>query len=226
MKEPIRLDEAVGGIAARRPASIRVFERHGIDFCCGGEQSLADACAERGLDAARVATEVGEEEERTPDGAGVRWDEAPVDRLVAHIVARYHRPLEAELARLRGLAGKVVRAHGDKDPVRLRRLAATLDALADELLPHAAREEAEVFPRILAGKPAGAALASLIEDHEAVGAMLARARADAEAPLAGACATWEALRRGVADLGRDCHEHVHLENNVLFPRVARGNGGD
>jgi regulator of cell morphogenesis and NO signaling len=213
----------VGEIATRHPLATRVFARHGIDFCCGGGVALADACAKRGLDAGSVLEEI----ERTISAPGVadatRWDEAPVTELVRHIVDHFHAPLREELPRLEAMARKVARVHGDKEPVRLPALLETFLALKAEVDEHLREEEQSLFPAILAGaEDPEAPLAAFVDDHTRVGRELARIREltdDFRVPD-GACNTWNALWHGLAALETDLHEHIHLENNVLFPRVA------
>lgn len=215
-------DSRVGEIAARHPLATRVFARHGIDFCCGGGVPLADACARRGLDTTAVLGEI----ERTiaaPDADALpRWDEAPIDELVRFILERYHAPLREELPRLEAMARKVHRVHGDKDPERLGALLETYLHLKAEVDEHLREEEEVLFPAILANAerpetPIGA----FVDDHTRVGRELARIRelTDGFRVPDGACNTWNALWHGLAALETDLHEHIHLENNVLFPRA-------
>jgi len=220
-------DSRVGEIAAHHPLATRVFARHGIDFCCGGGVAIADACAKRGLDAVAVLAEI----ERTiaAPGAGegdTRWDERPLDELVRHIVDRFHGPLREELPRLESMARKVVRVHGDKDPERLGALLASILDLKSELDEHMRAEEGELFPAILARAAAhagpAAPLTRFVDDHSRVGVELGRIREltdDFQAP-AGACNTWNALWSGLEALEADLFRHIHLENNILFPRAS------
>jgi len=217
-------DSRVGEIAARHPLATRVFARHGIDFCCGGGVSLADACAKRSLDATGVIEEI-EREITSPDAAAAapRWQEAPLGELVGHIVARYHDPLREELPRLESMTRRVFRVHGDKDPERLGALLESFLRLKGELDEHLREEEESLFPSLLyaaAGQPSE--FASFVDDHSRVGQELHRIRelTDGFRVPAGACNTWNALWHGLAALETDLHEHIHLENNVLFPRAA------
>lgn len=213
----------VGEIATRHPLATRVFARHGIDFCCGGGVALADACAKRGLDTDAVLGEI----ERTIEGPGAdaatRWDEAPVADLVRFILERYHAPLREELPRLEAMTRKVARVHGDKEPVRLPALLETFLALKAEVDEHLREEEEALFPAILAGaENPDTPLGAFVDDHSRVGRELERIRelTDGFRVPDGACNTWNALWHGLAALETDLHEHIHLENNVLFPRVA------
>ena len=212
----------IGDIAARHPLATRVFARHGIDFCCGGGAPLRQACEQRGLAATTVLAEI-DEEIADPRGAeGDDWLAAPPAALVRHIVATYHVPLRQELPRLQAMARKVAEVHAERDPERrLPAILATLLALAAELADHMAREEEVLFPTIVSG--AAAPLQPFVDDHTAAGEKLARLRAltDDYTPPADACNTWRALWAGLADLERAMHQHVHLENNVLFARVPQ-----
>ena len=160
----------------------------------------------------------------------------PLKDLVAHIQARYHVPLRDELPRLGAMLDKVVQRHGHRLPETLLPLQATFESLRRELLEHMAKEDAVLFPSVLALEAHAAAKGtstgwSWIEqpievmeaEHEAAGAALATMRAltDGYAPPEDACPTFRGLYYGLSELERDMHLHVHLENQILFPRAAR-----
>lgn len=212
--------ETVGTLAAARPRSVRVFQRHHIDFCCGGDRPLAEACAERGLDPAVVLAEIEAEEAKSAT-QDRRWTDAPLPELIDHIVARHHRPLDAELPRLEELLRIVVDVHGSGHPELAAMLRVYLQ-LEEEVLPHMASEENDLFPRIRAGQRVDDARAAMRDEHEAVGALLHELRdhADGWRVPDGACGTWRALWRGLSELEADLLMHIHLENNVLLPRAC------
>ena len=218
----------VGEIAAALPASIRVFQRREIDFCCGGKKPLANACAEQGLSFNEVVDEIASSTIAPPE-VGTDWSRAPLDALTAHIVRTYHEPLRAELPRLNAMAAKVAKVHGGRD-ARLGSIASTLAMLSDELQTHMRKEELMLFPIIEAvetGAPASMGLDAPISvmkhEHDHAGALLAELRSstDAYSPPQWGCATVRALYSGLAELEDTMHLHVHLENNVLFPRALR-----
>jgi len=214
----------VGDIAAHHPLATRVFARHGIDFCCGGGVALADACAKRNVDTTEVLEEI-EREITSPAASSVTapWNEAPLAELVAHIVERYHEPLREELPRLESMARKVFRVHGDKDPERLGALLESFLRLKGELDQHLSEEEQSLFPSLLRAASDGTSdVQAFVDDHTRVGQELHRIRelTDEFRVPAGACNTWNALWHGLAALETDLHEHIHLENNVLFRRAA------
>jgi len=208
-------------IATTIPAAARVFERHRLDFCCGGARTLGDACAARHLDPVAVAAEISAALPLTDER---RWDDEPLDALVAHIVERHHLYLRRELPRLVTMAAKVERVHADK-PDRPAGLADHLREVAAAVESHLAKEEQVLFPMIVDGhgRRAGMPVRVMMQEHEDHGTALARTRALTAdlVPPAGACATWRALYLGLAELEADLHRHIHLENNVLFPRALR-----
>jgi len=217
----ITSESRVGEIAAHHPMATKVFARHGIDFCCGGGIPLEQACAKRGLDTPRILDEI-EEAVAEGDPDLDRWDEAPAADLVRHIVHAYHLPLREELPRLEAMLQKVNRVHGDKDPERFASLLSTFLKLKAELMDHMAREEDALFPEILQhGEDAVIPVEPFVDDHTEAGQALATIReltGDYRVPDE-ACNTWRALWHGLEALEQSMHQHIHLENNVLFQRV-------
>ena len=215
----------VGSVATEHPLSTRVFARHGIDFCCGGGRPLSEACAAQGVDTAVVLAELTEEIGAKPE-TETRWDEKPMTELIDHIVATFHVPLREELPRLEAMANKVLEVHGEKDPVRLKGVRDTIVALKSELMLHMVKEEEILFPMIAAGQGASAmGPVSVMEaEHADAGNMLRRLSdlTDQYTPPEGACNTWCALWAGLEDLEKALHVHIHLENNILFPRALAG----
>lgn len=220
-------DSLVADIAAQHPSSLDIFERHGIDYCCGGHRSLGDACREKGLNAAEVAGEIKAVAAQDVP-AERRWTDAPLGELVDHIVSRYHEGLKETLPRLGRLADKVAEVHGSRHP-ELPGLARTFHGLRAELDAHLAAEEELFFPAVRDLAQTGiwtdslqAALHGLLEEHAVAGSALARLRllsAGFTVPEDG-CNTFRALYEGLLRLERELHEHVHLENNVLYRRVV------
>ncbi|HEX5137035.1 MAG TPA: iron-sulfur cluster repair di-iron protein [Planctomycetota bacterium] len=222
----VTIETKVGQIAAEHPLATRVFARHGIDYCCGGGRPLREACREKGVDAVRVIDEIRNEireEAPAPGAPSDRWHEAPLGELVDHILARYHGPLHEELPRLEAMARKVVAVHRDRDPERLPELLSTYLQLKAELDGHMAKEEQILFPMIQRGQGrlAGGPVAVMEHEHDVAGSLLRRLReltGDYDVP-AEACNTWRALWHGLKALEEDMHDHIHLENNILFPRA-------
>lgn len=212
----------VGRIAAEHPLSTRVFARHGIDFCCGGGQPLARACEKRNLDSTTIVDEISRELNGTSESPE-RWDEAPLNDLVEHILFAYHQPLWEELPRLEAMARRVLEVHHDKDPERLPALARLVSALRAEIEGHMQKEEQILFPMVKRGEGfmADGPIAIMEEEHEAAAGILRRFRelTDDYTVPAQACNTWRALWHGLSALESALHMHIHLENNILFPRA-------
>jgi regulator of cell morphogenesis and NO signaling len=216
---PIDPSRTVAELVLEQPARARVFEELGLDYCCGGKTPLQDACEARGLpvDAAVTALEDAAE---APTGER-DWTTVPLTELCDHIVSEHHDRLREDLPRLDALLEKVVRAHGDERP-SLFELRDTFIALRGELEEHLAAEEAVLFPLVRAGGPYDAdQLGALEHDHESAGSTLARMRelTDGYDLDQGLCNTHRATLDGLRELERDLHQHIHEENNVLFPRA-------
>lgn len=224
----ITKDSHVSAVATEMPATIRVFQQHGIDFCCGGKRPLAEACADLGLGVDALVAELrgtvaGAEAERN-------WQTASLGELIGHIQQRFHEPLRQELTRLAAMMAKVVSRHGDHLPETLGPLAATFGALHDDLLHHMSKEDSVLFPAIVAAEMGDVAAASFVSqpigvmeaEHEQAGLALARMRelTGGYAPPEWACPTFRGLYFGLAEFEREMRVHVHLENNILFPRAA------
>lgn len=216
----IEPDQTIGAIAVNYPASTKVFERHRIDFCCGGGKSLRDVCDARALSLDVVLAELAVVlEERSEDTS--RWLSAPLAELIQHIQQTYHDPLYDELPRLESMAMRVLQVHGHKDFDRLSQLALTVEAVHNELLEHMHKEERILFPAILAGQTVDGPLLVMEREHLDVAQQLEKLHTltDGYKPPKGACATWRALWSGLEGLERDLHTHIHLEENILFPRA-------
>ena len=222
----------VADIASAIPSSVRIFQRHGIDFCCGGKRPLAVACRERGVSFTELARtieasiESGMRDERD-------WTREPLHVLVDHIVATYHEPLREELPRLESMATKVLRVHGSKAPY-LGRVEALLMELAADLRLHMQKEEWVLFPAIRAieggahpGMPISAPIGVMEHEHDRAGSVLSELREITGGYVVPpwACETFRALYRGLSELETTMHVHVHLENNVLFPRALSADPG-
>jgi len=216
----IDLSRSLAELVLERPAHARVLERLGLDYCCGGKRSLAAACAERGLDPATVVVFL--ESALEPSASeSADWTTASLADLCAHIAEVHHGRLRWELPRLADLAARAVAAHGAERP-ELHELRDVFLSLRSELEEHIVDEEESVFPALLAGEVPGAEeLAQLEREHDEAGAALHRLREltagyDTERAL---CATHRALLDGLHGLELELHQHVHEENNVLFPRA-------
>jgi len=221
-------------VAATSLNAVRTLERHGLDYCCGGKQPFDEACLAKGLKPEVVMQEV--EQTQAAGVSGKDWQTAPLGELVKHIVATHHEYLKLELPALGDRLNKVHAVHGERDPKTLDRMAQVFGALRAELELHLHKEEAILFPFLeqygaaeAQGRPMppvpfgtiGAPIAMMEREHESAGGALAEIRAltnDYRLPPY-ACSTVRALYGGLQALEADLHAHIHLENNILFPRA-------
>lgn len=219
----------LGAIVAERPQTAVVFERLGLDYCCGGQQTLEDACRSADLEPETVSKLLSVLESTGPDDRSGAHNvgDASIDDLCDHIVEAHHDPLREEMLRISELMSKVVRAHGSDDPEVIE-LAELFGQTRIELESHMQREEDVLFPvcREIAARENGAAaddqlLAELGDDHRSVGAALKRMRTLSHnyRPESAHCTTHRVLRHEMSEFERDLHLHIHEENNILFPKV-------
>ena len=217
----------IADIASELPTSVRVFQRHGIDFCCGGQKPIGVVCREHGLDFVEFTRAI-EASRNTADSDTRDWSREPLSTLTSYIVTVYHQPLREELPRLKAMAERVARVHGGK-ALYLARLEAIVAELCADLLTHMRKEEMVLFPAIeeltrgATGRwfPIDTPIAVMEHEHDHAGSLLEEMRvitAGYHVPE-WACATTRALYQGLAELESAMHVHVHLENNVLFPRA-------
>ena len=220
----MRSNMTLGDLARATPSATRVFLRHRLDFCCGGKRSLDDACAAAGLDPTSILDEL-EQEARRGD-AGPRWDDRPLAELADHIEAHYHEALRRDLPPLVEAARKVERVHAQKPAVPAG-LADVLAAFDAEMRDHMRKEEMILFPMIRRGGRGEAVympVRVMESEHDGHAGRLREIRAltgDLRVPP-HACATWTALYHGLETIEAELLQHIHLENNILFARAARG----
>lgn len=219
------LKQTLGALATQHSDWRPVMEALGLDFCCGGRQTLDQAAQARGLDPATMAAVLEAlpetKPDKTPDPGLLNTPE-----LIDHIVRVHHAFVRAELPQLLALAQKVQAKHGDRDAVAAG-IYPALNSIASGLLKHLEDEEATLFPRIRNAAAGDGTLSpevveDFIHDHEEAGDGFHRLReltGGFQAPQ-GACSKYRLLIDGLRHFEADLHEHVHLENNVLFLRAG------
>lgn len=220
----------VGDIVAVQPLLAGVFARLGIDYCCGGKISLAEACAAKRLDPARVAVLLDAAAHLGASTATVDAASMTLTALADHIESTHHLYLKQELPVMVEQAQRVAMKHAWRDR-RLTAVGATVEAHATEMVEHMRKEEQVLFPLVRELERNGGAastvaamarsIAEMEAEHDAAGQALATLRelTDGFVPDHEACNTHRALLAGLARLEQDLHQHVHKENNVLFPRA-------
>lgn len=220
----------VGEIVRAEPARSRIFENLGIDYCCGGKKPLAEACQAKGLDPATVVALLTALDD-TPNSTQVNPDAMSLTQLCEHIQQVHHEYLREELPRLDFMTRKVAAVHGDHEP-RLLDVRRTFEEFQSGMVAHTKEEDEVVFPairklesgdggRTTAEAELNALFDKLESEHENAGTALARFKelTDNYTPPEWACNTFRALYDGLAQLEKHTHQHVHQENNVLFPRA-------
>lgn len=226
---PVDISATLGDLVTEDPRRSRVLEKFGIDYCCSGQRSLAEASTEAGLDLAEVAQALDLPEE----SAAQQAQPARENAVLAHdIVDTHHAYMWEEMPRLQALVDKVHGVHGDRHPELARVRAAYTEAVA-ALDPHMTTEERVVFPAISRLEKSGAAVTGfgsfaepidqLRAEHDAVGQLFKEIRSitDGYAAPDDACNSYRAMLKGLEEMELDLHEHIHKENNVLFPRVLK-----
>jgi regulator of cell morphogenesis and NO signaling len=223
----------VGELVVERPSRARVFERFGLDYCCGGKLPLDVACQKKNVNLPDIQKALDEEAaSQAPETRD--WSKASMQELTAHIEATHHAYLKRELPRLEYMTGRVAVRHGDQRP-ELKDLHQVFLRFKADLESHMAKEERILFPMCRELEFASSTptfhcgsvknpVTMMIREHDTAGEDLSEMRKLAKdyIPPADACNTYRAMLAGLADIERDMHLHVHTENNILFPKaIAR-----
>ncbi len=231
----IRPELSVRELVVQLPQLKAVLEKLGIDYCCGGQHSLLEASRNAGREWPEVLAALENARLNTGAAAEARdWSGEPLDKLAEHILVVHHRFTREQLQRLDGLLSKVLRAHRSAHGQQLTAMRQVFDDLAAELLPHLEKEEQVLFPLLIkivtaeSGRaPADVSTSGMLEqpirqmmhEHESAGRALSELRRLSDNYLlpSDACPTFAALFEAMSALEADLHEHIHLENNILFP---------
>lgn len=212
-----RSEQAIGQIAVDLPGATAVFRRLKLDFCCGGQIGLRQAAADKGIALEPLLAELGELELHRRTSLPASMAPAP---LIDLIVSRFHEVHRQQLPELLRMARRVEAVHRDHPQVP-KGLADLLENMQTELLDHMQKEELVLFPLLKSGNMgyAQAPIHMMRGEHTEHGLQVERLAAltNDATPPAGACNTWRALYAGIAQFTDDLIQHIHLENNVLFP---------
>ena len=229
-------EKTIGQLAVENPAAMQVFDELGIDYCCGGQRTLEQACRAANVPIGRVVEALAAIRREPAAESPRNWQIEPLSELLAHIQSTHHVYTRQAIARLGPLFEKVCAVHGGNHP-ELAQLRQVFSGLAGELTTHLMKEEMVLFPCVLrmeesvaAGEPVLPSpfgsmrnpVAMMTAEHDGAGNALREMRriAGNYAPPADACVSFQALYSGLAALEADLHRHIHLENNVLFPRAV------
>jgi len=228
--------KTVREVAVENLAATRVFERLGIDYCCGGNQLLEQACEKAGVSVHELLASMEIEEESARAAQQVRdWQGEPLSELVTHIQNTHHKYAREEIVRLSALLNKVCSVHGKNHP-ELFEIQPIFAGLAQELTTHMMKEEMVLFPYIVRMEEAVVLKAPVLpapfgtvanpvammeHEHDSAGNALRAIRkaSDGFTTPADACISYQTLYQALAAFEADLHQHIHLENNILFPRA-------
>jgi regulator of cell morphogenesis and NO signaling len=232
----IDTQRTVAEIALERPQAAAIFEKLGIDYCCGGHKPLAAACEVAGIDVDHVANLL----ERTAgtdqsDAETTNWKDRSLASLINHIVQKHHAYCREECLRLEPLLAKVASKHGEHHP-EVVRVQGLFTSLRNELSMHLMKEEQMLFPYIIGleesvahkSAPPRAPFGTvqnpvrmMVEEHDNAGHLVKGIRGLTQnfTTPEDACTSYKALYQGLEAFEADLHQHIHLENNLLFPRA-------
>lgn len=236
----INSETTVKEVALNMPESTRLFEQLKIDYCCGGNQPLADACASAGLDVGRVMEMLADAssaaQSSSADASAGDFQNASPPELIEHILNTHHVFTKSEMNRLEELTAKVIGVHGQNHP-ELIQVGELFQLLCADLKPHMFKEEQVLFPYILSMSRAAVEnqprpfapfgtvnnpVRMMMKEHDTAGQILRELRAvtsDYKIP-ADACISYQTLYQALENFERDLHQHIHLENNLLFPKAV------
>jgi regulator of cell morphogenesis and NO signaling len=233
----VTAEKTVREWVVEKPAVARVFEKLGIDYCCGGGKSLEEACRAVNLSVGEVLNSLETAEQSAQAAQGDRdWRNEPLADLISHIKDTHHTYTREEIARLGPLFDKVCSVHGEKHR-ELLQLRQIFVVLAQELTMHMMKEEHVLFPYIERMEEAVIEKAPIVpppfgsvqnpvrmmeHEHDSAGNALRAMRevSNGYVAPADACVSYQTLFTALVGFEADLHQHIHLENNILFPRAV------
>ena len=229
-------NRTVRELALDIPGATRVFEKVGIDYCCGGSNSLESACAKAGVTVQDVRNSLELAKASDAQTYQPNFVASTLADLIGHIVETHHVFTKSEIERLRLLIDKVCGAHGQNHP-ELGTLRSLFETLSSELEPHMMKEERVLFPYLFQMENAvrynlpvetppfgrvGNPVRMMMLEHDNAGQLLKELRqvtSDYTVP-SDACVSYQTLYQALDEFENDLHQHIHLENNILFPRAV------
>ena len=234
MQKIAEIDETLGQIAAKDLRKAQIFKKYGLDFCCGGKKTVKQACAEKGLDTTKIEQEL-QQADRVPSFRALPYGDWSLDFLADYIVNTHHSFVRRNLPDIVAYAEKVMRVHGNHHP-ELLPIHQLVEEVNVELTAHMIKEERVLFPYVKElveaknnGKPLHAAHFGTVQnpinmmemEHEMVGKNLAKIRelSNNYTLPEDSCASYSFLYRMLDEFEDDLHLHIHLENNILFPKA-------
>ncbi|MEO8111692.1 MAG: iron-sulfur cluster repair di-iron protein [Ginsengibacter sp.] len=233
-KIPGEHDETLGEIAAKDLRKAEVFKKYGLDFCCGGKKTVKEACAEKGIDVTEVERELQTADKNITASRPLPYNEWSIDFLADYIVNTHHSYVKKTIPDLMSYGAKVAGVHGSQHP-ELHKINRLTDEVCEELATHMVKEETVLFPyikKLVAAKNNGSEfqvegftsvqspISMMEHEHEIVGEKMEHIRALSNNYILpeDACASYSYLYKTLEEFENDLHIHVHLENNILFPK--------
>ncbi|MEO8116096.1 MAG: iron-sulfur cluster repair di-iron protein [Bacteroidota bacterium] len=229
-------DETLGEIAVKDLRKAEVFKKYGLDFCCGGKKTVKEACAEKGIDVTKVEKELQNANKSASDMRPLPYNDWSMSFLADYIINTHHSYVKKTLPDLEMYADKVARVHGKQHP-ELLEINQLVKDVCDELAPHMIKEETILFPFIKqldsndssttiqqqhhAFRSVESPIDMMEQEHEIVGRKMEEIRELSKnytVPDDG-CASYSFLFKSLDEFEKDLHIHVHLENNILFPKA-------
>lgn len=233
---PVTADMQVAASVTARPSRARVYEKYRIDYCCGGKIPVSEACEKKNIPVEQLVNELAEHDALTvaeDEVVHTRWEDAPLAELVDHIMAKHHAYVREELPRLLQKAERVATVHGYSHPETVEVLA-VFKELKAEFENHMDKEDNVLFPWIrgletgtgappFPGMKMDQPIACMEDDHQHTAQAFEKISTltSGYQPPPEACNTYRVLYEGLRDLELDTFQHVHKENNILFPRALR-----
>ena len=232
----ITATKKVGEIVAETPSCAREFEAMGIDYCCGGNRTLSEACTQSNVSVDETLARLQKGAAQATNAEDKNWQALPLADLIAHINSTHHVFVRSECPRILALIAKVVGVHGKNHP-ELLTVQALFAALGEELQVHLMKEEQILFPYVLRMEESVIAseiappamfgtvmnpIRMMMQEHDGAGDALWSLRSttgDYSVPE-DACISYQTLYQALQDFEKDLHQHIHLENNILFPRAS------
>ncbi|MBS1762045.1 MAG: iron-sulfur cluster repair di-iron protein [Bacteroidetes bacterium] len=227
-------DSTLGELAAKDLRKAEVFKKYGLDFCCGGKKTVKEACAEKGIDVTKVEKEL-QNAEKNFEARPLPYGDWKLDFLSDYIVNTHHSYVTKSLPDLRQYGAKVAKVHGAQHP-ELLRVAELIEDVNAEMTSHMVKEERILFPFIknlvaangirneqVSGLRVADPIKMMEHEHEMVGKNMEEIReiTNNYSLPADACASYNLLFKLLQDFESDLHLHIHLENNILFPKALQ-----
>lgn len=224
----ITKESIIGDVVSKDYKSASVFKNYGIDFCCNGNRTIADACADKNINSEDVINEINNALSDNSNQAGIDYASWPLDLLADYIEKKHHRYVDSKIEEILPYLQKIARVHGDRHP-ELLEVEQLFLASAKELTSHMRDEESVIFPKIrdlvsnskFDEESLDQPIATLMHQHDQEGERFRRIEAltnQYTTPEDG-CNTYRVTLAMLKEFEDDLHLHIHLENNILFPKA-------